>query len=67
MDKNYEQVIQEMNTLLMLKEHFKFMGIVYTGIHRTTYILDKNKKVHHIIYPVVSAVHHQQIIDLIAD
>lgn len=45
----------------------KFMGIVYIGIHRTTYILDKNKKVHHIIYPVVSAVHHQQIIDLIAD
>jgi len=31
MDKNYEQVIQEMNTLLMLKEHFKFMGIVYYG------------------------------------
>ena len=28
---------------------------------------DKNKKVHHIIYPVVSAVHHQQIIDLIAN
>lgn len=41
----------------------KFMGIVYDGIHRTTYILNKQHKIHKIIYPVNSAIHHQQILE----
>ena len=43
----------------------KFMGIVYDGIHRTTYILNKQHKIHKIIYPVESAIHHQQILETI--
>ena len=43
----------------------KFMGIVYDGIHRTTYILNKHHKIHKIIYPVDSAIHHQQILESI--
>ena len=44
----------------------KFMGIAYTGIHRSTFILDEQKKIHKIIYPVVSANHHSQIIEAIS-
>lgn len=40
----------------------KFMGLEYHGIHRSTFILDKEHKIHQIIYPVVSATHHDQII-----
>ena len=40
----------------------KFMGIIYDGIHRTTFILDSKHNIHEIIYPVISATHHDQIL-----
>ncbi|MDQ3141296.1 MAG: thioredoxin-dependent thiol peroxidase [Bacteroidota bacterium] len=40
----------------------KFMGREFDGIHRVSYILNSDKKVHKIIYPVVSAEHAEQII-----
>jgi peroxiredoxin Q/BCP len=43
----------------------KFMGMIYTGIHRTTYILNDKKEIHEIIYPVESARHHEQILESI--
>ncbi|HRG69200.1 MAG TPA: thioredoxin-dependent thiol peroxidase [Saprospiraceae bacterium] len=43
----------------------KFMGIVYDGIHRTTYILNHQHKISKIIYPVESANHHLQILETI--
>lgn len=43
----------------------KFMGRVYDGIHRSTFILDRTFKVREIIYPVQSARHHEQILSII--
>ena len=43
----------------------KFMGKVYDGIHRSSFIFDADKKLKGIIYPVKSAVHHEQILELI--
>lgn len=43
----------------------KLFGIVYDGIHRTTFILNREHKIHDIIYPVVSATHHDQIVNSI--
>lgn len=40
----------------------KFMGVVYDGIHRSSFVLDEAKRLHKIIYPVVSGSHHEQII-----
>lgn len=40
----------------------KFMGRVYEGIHRSTFIINKEKNLHQIIYPVDSANHTQQIL-----
>ncbi|MEP7196216.1 MAG: thioredoxin-dependent thiol peroxidase [Saprospiraceae bacterium] len=38
-------------------------GRAYAGLHRVSYVLNKSKKIHKIIYPVESAIHTQQIID----
>lgn len=43
----------------------KFMGLVFDGMHRTTFIIDNQHKIHEIIYPVISATHHDQIINSI--
>ncbi|MBK8954941.1 MAG: peroxiredoxin [Saprospiraceae bacterium] len=43
----------------------KFMGRVYEGIHRTTIILNKDLKIHAIIYPVVSGKHGEQIMNVL--
>jgi thioredoxin-dependent peroxiredoxin len=40
----------------------KFMGIVYDGIHRTTFVLTNDLRIQDIIYPVESSNHHEQII-----
>ena len=44
----------------------KFMGREFDGMHRVSYILNADKKVHKIIYPVVSAEHAEQILHEIA-
>ncbi|MFZ1423588.1 MAG: thioredoxin-dependent thiol peroxidase [Saprospiraceae bacterium] len=43
----------------------KFMGLVFDGIHRSTIIINENHKIQDIIYPVVSATHHEQILQSI--
>ncbi len=43
----------------------KFMGIIYDGIHRTTFVLTNKQIIHKIIYPVDSANHHDQILESI--
>lgn len=43
----------------------KFMGRIFVGMHRTTFVLNNEFKIHHIIYPVVSATHHEQILKCI--
>lgn len=53
----------EMATQLGIFSLKKFMGRVYEGIHRSTVVLDSALKVHRIIYPVVSGIHHQQILE----
>lgn len=40
----------------------KFMGIVFDGIHRTTFVINKQGIIHEIIYPVDSGSHHDQIL-----
>ncbi len=40
----------------------KFMGRVSDAIHRSTFVLDKKRKIHEIIYPVDSARHAEQIL-----
>ncbi len=40
----------------------KFMGIVFDGIHRTTFVINKQGIIHEIIYPVDSGSHHNQIL-----
>lgn len=39
----------------------KFMGRISNAIHRTTIVLNKQRKIHEIIYPVDSARHSAQI------
>ncbi len=43
----------------------KLFGIVYNGIHRSTFVINKEHKIHEVIYPVVSATHHEQILESI--
>jgi peroxiredoxin Q/BCP len=45
----------------------KLFGIVYLGIHRSTFVINKEHKIHEVIYPVVSATHHEQIINSISN
>ncbi|MBK9107276.1 MAG: peroxiredoxin [Saprospiraceae bacterium] len=63
----YSLVVDEDNKLAKKLGVFgkkKFMGIVYEGVHRTTFVLDKDLKIYGIIYPVVSGKHVEQIIHL---
>ncbi len=43
----------------------KFMGRVVEGIHRSTFIIDGDKKLHQILYPVDASNHHEQILESI--
>lgn len=43
----------------------KFMGRVYDGIHRSSFILDHELIIRHIIYPVESGRHDEQILEAI--
>ncbi len=43
----------------------KFMGREYEGIHRTTYLIDEQGMIEHVIEKVKSKNHAQQILDLI--
>ncbi len=42
----------------------KFMGKVFDGTHRTTFLIDEKGKIAHVIQKVKSKEHAQQIIDL---
>lgn len=44
----------------------KFMGKVYDGIHRTSFVLNKKRQIHAIIYPVESGRHNEQITEAIS-
>lgn len=39
-------------------------GKTYDGVHRTTYVIDENGKIAHVIAKVESGTHAQQILDL---
>lgn len=43
----------------------KFMGKEYDGIHRTTFIIDEQGKIAHIINKVVTKSHSEQVLELI--
>jgi peroxiredoxin Q/BCP len=43
----------------------KLFGIIYDGIHRATFIINREHIIHEVIYPVVSATHHEQILNSI--
>lgn len=39
-------------------------GRTYDGVHRTTYVIDEKGKIAHVIFPVESGRHAQQVLDL---
>lgn len=39
-------------------------GRTYDGVHRTTYIIDEEGNIAHVIYPVESGRHAQQVLEL---
>lgn len=41
-------------------------GKTYDGVHRVTYIIDEKGKIAHVIYPVQSGRHTQQVLELYA-
>lgn len=43
----------------------KFMGKEYDGIHRTTFVIDEEGKIAHIINKVVTKAHSEQVLELI--
>lgn len=45
----------------------KFMGKIFDGIHRTTFILDENHVVTHVIHKVKTKEHTQQILEIIGN
>ncbi|MGB1205935.1 MAG: thioredoxin-dependent thiol peroxidase [Chitinophagales bacterium] len=42
----------------------KFMGRIYDGVHRTTFVIDENGIISQVIKKVKSKIHTQQILDL---
>ena len=42
----------------------KFMGRIYDGVHRTTFVIDENGVISQVIKKVKSKIHTQQILDL---
>lgn len=43
----------------------KFMGRVFDGIHRTTFIIDKNRSIQHVFDKVKPKGHAQEVLDVI--
>lgn len=43
----------------------KFMGKTYDGIHRTTFIIDENGKINHVIAKPKTKIHAEEILKLI--
>ena len=43
----------------------KFMGKEYDGINRTTFLIDEQGVISHVIEKVKTKAHHQQILDLV--
>ncbi len=43
----------------------KFMGKEYDGIHRTTFIIDADGRLKHIIEKVKTKTHHDDVIDYV--
>ncbi|MDO5105817.1 thioredoxin-dependent thiol peroxidase [Capnocytophaga sp.] len=43
----------------------KFMGKIFDGIHRTTFILDENHVITHVIHKVKTKEHTRQILEII--
>jgi thioredoxin-dependent peroxiredoxin len=43
----------------------KFMGREFDGVHRTTFLIDENGKIAHIIEKVITANHAAQLLELI--
>lgn len=43
----------------------KFMGKVFDGTHRTTFLIDKSGIIQHVIFPVKAKIHTEQIMSLI--
>ena len=42
----------------------QFMGRTFDGIHRTTFVIGKDWKIEHVIHPVVSGNHAEQILEV---
>ncbi len=45
----------------------KFMGREYEGVHRTTFVIDEEGKIEHVVKKVKTKDHAQQILDLYED
>jgi len=43
----------------------KFMGKEYMGLIRTTFIIDKNGKLSHVIDKVKTKIHHDQVLEIV--
>jgi len=43
----------------------KFMGKVYDGIHRSTFIIDPEGKIQAIMHPVKTKTHHEDVLSLL--
>lgn len=43
----------------------KFMGRISDAVHRTTFVIGKDGRFEHVIHPVLSADHHNQILQLL--
>jgi len=43
----------------------KFMGKVYDGIHRSTFIIDPEGKIRAIMHPVKTKTHHEDVLSLL--
>ena len=66
-DLNYPLISDKDNVIARQFDIYgekKFMGRVYDGIHRTTFVIGKDWKVRNVIHPVLSAEHAEQIIEV---
>jgi len=45
----------------------KFMGRTFDGIHRTTFIIDQDGRLKHIMAKVKTKTHHDDVLDLLSD
>ena len=45
----------------------KFMGREYMGVNRTTFIIDKDRKLKHVIEKVNTKIHHDDVLAVLSD